>query len=219
MMNQQKHIAIVDDHSMFRKGLGILIDLFPRYKVTLSAANGKDFIRQLEDAPLPDIVLMDIAMPEMDGYTLCTWVTLHHPSIRTLALSTMDSEAAIIRMISAGARGYLHKDAEADEIKLAFEEVMTFGHYFNEEMTRKLFRLTGPGEGTADMEVSFTEEELSFLRLICSERSYDEIAWAMAIPTRRVEEYLESFFRRWHVRTRVGLAMIAVQQGLVKPLF
>jgi len=98
-MRDTKYIAIVDDHTMFRKGLISLINLFPNYKVLFDAANGKDFIKQLQPRHVPDILLLDIAMPEMDGYLTANWVKTNYPSIKILALSTMDSETAIIKMI------------------------------------------------------------------------------------------------------------------------
>jgi DNA-binding NarL/FixJ family response regulator len=134
----ERNVAIVDDHTMFRKGLAALINFFPNYKVSLDASNGKDFIRQLHSAQLPDIVLMDINMPEMDGYATTMWLRENHPEIKTLALSTMDSETAIIKMIKSGAKGYVLKDAEPSELKLAFDEVMSRGYFYNELVSRKV---------------------------------------------------------------------------------
>src|SRR5579875_4092592 len=110
-MPDTKYIAIVDDHTMFRKGLVSLINFFPDYKVLFDAANGKDFINQLKPKHVPDIVLLDITMPEMDGYATADWIRVNHPEMKILALSTMDSETAIIKMIRHGAKGYLLKDA------------------------------------------------------------------------------------------------------------
>ena len=117
-MSDMKHIAIVDDHTMFRKGLMALINLFPNYSVLFDASNGKDFIAQLNPKHLPDIVLMDITMPEMDGYATAEWLHNNYPEINILALSTMDSEAAIIKMIKSGAKGYVLKDASLMNLNL-----------------------------------------------------------------------------------------------------
>ena len=98
-MPETTYIVIVDDHAMFRKGLGALIGTFPEYKILFDASNGKDFISKLKPPHLPDIVLLDITMPEMDGYATADWIRTNYPSIKVLALSTMDSETAIIKMI------------------------------------------------------------------------------------------------------------------------
>src|SRR5690606_12394668 len=119
-MSDIKHIAIVDDHALFRKGLAGLINCFPDYKVLLEASNGSDFIHRLQAEQLPDIVLLDISMPEMDGYATAEWIRINHPSIKILALSTMDAESAIVKMIRHGAKGYVLKDAEPSELKRAF---------------------------------------------------------------------------------------------------
>ena len=113
-MNDIRHIAIVDDHTLFRKGLAALVNLFPGYQVLFDASDGADCIRQLEAGLQPDIILMDIAMPGMDGYATTEWVRAHLPAVRVLALSTMDAETAIIRMIRSGARGYVLKDANPE---------------------------------------------------------------------------------------------------------
>jgi len=123
-MTDTRYIAIVDDHSMFRKGMTALINLFPNYQVLFDAGNGKDLIRQLNPDRLPHILLLDIAMPEMDGYATAAWVKEHYPGIKVLALSTMDAETAIIKMIKNGAKGYVLKDSEPAELKQAFDEVL-----------------------------------------------------------------------------------------------
>src|SRR5450631_2357665 len=110
-MSEPKYIALIDDHTMFRKGLAILIDLFPRYKVLMDVSNGREFIDTLNPDQLPDVVLLDIHMPVMDGYATAAWLHANHPAIHVLALSTMDSDTTIIKMIHQGARGYILKDA------------------------------------------------------------------------------------------------------------
>lgn len=139
-MSNVRYIGIVDDHAMFRKGLAVLINMFPGYEVLLDAANGSDFIKKLQPEQLPDIVLMDINMPEMDGYSTTEWIRDHHPQIKVLALSTMDSETAIIKMIKSGAKGYILKDADTNELKIAFEEVMSRGYFYNEAVTQKILQ-------------------------------------------------------------------------------
>src|SRR5579864_8706376 len=163
-MTDLKYIALVDDHTMFRKGLAVLIDLFPRYKVLMDVSNGRELIDQLDPEHLPDIVLLDIHMPVMDGYATAAWLHSNHPSIRVLALSTMDSDATIIKMIHQGARGYILKDAEPKELQVAFEEILAKGYYYNEVLTRKVIQSVHQG-GTEPASVfsHLTDREMEFL--------------------------------------------------------
>lgn len=219
-MSETKYIAIVDDHTMFRKGLVSLINLFPGYKVLFDAANGQDFIKQLQPKHLPDILLLDIVMPEMDGYATAQWVHVNHPGIKILALSTMDAESAIIKMIKSGARGYVLKDAEPLELKQAFDSVLSLGYYYNELISRKVLQsvheLADENSGTGIF-AKLNERELTFLKLACSEKTYSEIASEMYLSERTIDGYRESLFKKLNVKTRVGLVMYAIKNGLVRP--
>ncbi len=153
------------------------------------AANGKDFIAQLNPKHLPDIVLLDISMPEMDGYATAEWLRVNYPDIKILALSTMDAETAIIKMIKSGAKGYVLKDAEPAELKLAFDEVMSRGYFYNELITRKVMSsinlLTDTKNPTSTF-AKLTEREIEFLKYACTEMAYKEIADKMHVSTRTV---------------------------------
>ena len=218
-MNSTKYIAIADDHTMVRKGLSALIGLFPGYEVILEASNGKDLVERIDPDRQPDIVLLDIAMPEMDGYATAVWLTAHYPAIRILALSTMESEAAILRMIKSGARGYLHKDADPAELKLAFHEVLGIGYYYNDYVTRQDIRsasLLADGLDSGIDMIKLTEREKTFLQLACSEKTYHEIAREMFVSERTVDGYRESLFKKLKVTSRVGLALYAIRNGMVQ---
>lgn len=218
-MNNTRYVAVVDDHTMVRKGLISLINLFPNYEILLDAANGNDLIRKLRPERLPDIVLLDIAMPEMDGYATAGWLTAHHPEIKILALSTMDTEAAIIKMIRNGAKGYVLKDAEPAELKKAFDEVLALGYYYNDIITRKIMQtvhslVEEQHDPIALMKIS--DRELQFLKLACSEKTYVEIAGEMYVSERTVDGYRDALFKKLNVSSRVGLVIYAVRNGLVR---
>lgn len=216
-MPEDRKIAIVDDHPMFRKGLGALINLFPGHAVLFDAANGKDFIDKLDPGKLPDIVLMDITMPEMDGFATTAWILENYPSMKVLALSTMDAETAIIKMVKCGAKGYVLKDAETAELRLAFDEVMTRGYFYNEIITRKIIQavtqLTEKNNKTGTF-VNLTDREIEFLKWCCTELGYKEIAEKMNVSVRTVEGYRDALCEKLELKTRVGLAMYAVKNGL-----
>ena len=218
-MSDQHQIAVVDDHTLFRKGLISLINVFPQYKVTLEASNGKDFINQLKTSSLPEIVLMDISMPEMDGYATCEWLKINHPQIKVLALSTMDAETAIIKMIRCGAKGYIVKDADLTELKLAFSELLSVGFFYNEQVSRKVINSINRivDENDQMNAVSkLTENELTFLRLSCSEKTYQEIAAEMFKSEKTIDGYRGDLFKKLNVTSRVGMVMYAIKNGIVQ---
>ncbi|RYG54668.1 MAG: response regulator transcription factor [Chitinophagaceae bacterium] len=140
-MEQLTYISVVDDHLPFRKGLIVLINLFAGYKVLFDAANGRELVEKIERGQLPDIVLLDIIMPEMDGFQTARWLQKFYPDIKILAVSTMDSEAAILQMLECGAKGYLLKGADGDELKTAFEKLKRGELYFSDAIEKK--RKTG----------------------------------------------------------------------------
>jgi DNA-binding NarL/FixJ family response regulator len=217
-MSEKKFIAIVDDHTMFRKGLSVLINLFPNYEVLFEAANGKELITKMTDEKQPDIVLLDVNMPEMDGYASAEWLRIHHPDINVLALSTMDAETAIIKMIRHGAKGYILKDAEPAELKQAFDEVFTRGYYYNDQVTRKVMQSISQlidEKSALSAIVKLSEREMEFLRHACSEKSYQVIAKEMFVSERTVDGYREALFKKLSVSTRVGLVLYAIRNNLV----
>lgn len=216
-MHDTKKIAIVDDHAMFRKGLAALINLFPGCTVLFDAGNGNDCIEKIDPNQLPDIVLMDISMPEMDGFATTAWLQKNHPSVKVLALSTMDAETAIIKMIKSGAKGYILKDADAAELKTAFDELMSQGFFYNEAITRKVMQAVtqlADKKNKTGTFITLTNREIDFLKLSCTELSYKEIAEKMFVSARTVEGYRDALCEKLQLKSRVGLAMYAVKNGI-----
>ena len=217
-MSASKYVAIVDDHIIFRQGLEYLICRTDPYKVLFGADNGKDFIAKLKPSALPDIVVLDVSMPEMDGYATAKWIRANYPTIKILAISMLDNEASIVRMVKHGARGYILKDANADELRLAFSEILEKGFYYNERISRKLLHAMNAIIHDDDAGGAFTDltdRETDFIRLACSERSYKQIASEMLVSERTVDGYRDALFRKLNISTRVGLAIYAIRNGLV----
>lgn len=216
-MNIEILVGIVDDHALFRKGLAALINLFPGHQVIFQANNGKDMIEKLKAGTKPDIMLLDIDMHEINGYEAAEWLRINHPEIRVLALSTMDADISIIKMIRHGAKGYVLKDSEPEELKLAMSEVLKTGYYYNDLVTKKVMRsinqLVSNGSKSHGVE-SISTREMEFLRLACSEKSYKEIASEMFLSERTIDGYRESLFEKLGVNTRVGLVIYAIKNKL-----
>lgn len=218
-MNEVCRIAIVDDNTMFRKGLAALINLFPHHQVIFDAAGGKQCMDQLAAGNIPHIILMDIGMPKPDGYEVTAWIKDHYPDIRVLALSTMDSEAAIIGMIKSGARGYVLKDSDPDELRTSFKEVLALGYYYNDVVSRTIARsaqLLADNFRGATTTPRLTERELQFLRLACSEKTYLEIAKEMFVSERTVDGYRDALFRKLDISSRVGLVLYALRNKIAE---
>lgn len=218
LMNNKKYVAIVDDHAMFRKSLTVLINLFAGYEVLFDAANGKDMMAQLKPKQLPDIILMDIAMPLMDGYASASWLRDNYPGIKVLALSTMDAETSIIKMIKSGAKGYILKDADPTELKQAFEEVTERGYFYNELITRKVMNSINhlsESKNSPGIFANLSSRELEFLKFVCTELTYKEIADKMCISVRTAEGYRDALCEKLNLKTRIGLAMYAIKNQLV----
>jgi DNA-binding NarL/FixJ family response regulator len=208
------YLSLVDDHALLRSALASLINEFDGFQVLFEADHGKDFIRQLKAPAYPDIVLLDITMPEMNGYETALWIRANLPDTRVLVLSMMRDEAAVIRMLRYGARGYLLKDSRPEVFKTALRQVRDEGFYLNELVNPKLLYRLNSGSPEALLP-HFTDRELAYLRLACSEKSHKDIAKDLVVSPRTVDSYRDSLFEKVGVNTRVGLVLFAIRNGLV----
>lgn len=211
-------VALVDDHVLLRNGLaGLVREL--GYAVSFEASNGEDFIEKLETNPLPDIVLLDINMPKKDGYETALWLKRNHPAIKVLALSMYDDENAIIRMLKNGARGYILKDAEPEELKAALASVLAKGFHYSDMVTNRLIHtintLDEPENETKNL-LGLMEREVEFLKLAATEMTYKEIAEQMKLSPRTIDGYREALFEKLNIKNRVGLVLFAIKHSIVK---
>lgn len=210
-------IVLVDDHSLLRTGLAQLVESLGN-TVRFEADNGKEFLEKLDRTSLPDIVLMDINMPEMDGFQTTRWLKENHPGIHVLALSMYDNETSIIRMLKCGARGYILKDSEPAELKAAIHALMEKGFYYSDLVSGKLMHAINKMEDeSGDLKnlVPLNERETDFLKYTCTELTYKEIADKMFVSPRTIDGYRDTLFEKLHVKTRVGLVMYAIKNGIV----
>lgn len=211
------NIALVDDHALLRNGLSSLVKNLG-HSVVLEAHNGKDFIDKLNGGILPDVVLMDINMPEMDGYDTTQWLKTNHSQILVMALSMYDTEGAILRMMKCGAKGYILKDSDPAELKEALESLFTRGYYYSDLVNDKIVGVLNNLKGNSTeikSLVQLSEKETEFLKYVCTELTYKDIAEKMHMSPRTIENYRDILFERLEVRSRIGLAMFAIKNGLV----
>lgn len=203
-------IALVDDHIIFRKSLAMLINMLGDFKVIAHFNNGKEFIDSLDDDNLPDVVLMDITMPEMDGVETTKWLKQNNYKIKVIALSMLKNDMIIIRMLKNGARGYLLKDCDTAELKQAISDVYYKGYYYNEFLNDKRKSIN------SQEEVMINEKEFTFLKLCCTDKSYKEIADVMCVSPRTVDGYRDALFQKLDVTSRIGLAIYAIKNDIVQ---
>ncbi|MBU1821276.1 MAG: response regulator transcription factor [Bacteroidetes bacterium] len=210
-------LALVDDHRMLRHGLVEVIQKNPAYRVVLEADNGRDFIDKLAAVgTLPDLVLLDINMPVMNGYETALWLKNQHPSVKVMALSMLDNESSIIRMLKNGARGYILKEADNEELYEAIDRVMAQGFYYTDLVVGALSNTMHSPLGMMVHPTNLINaREMEFIRLACSELTYKEIADEMNLSARTIDGYRESLFDKLNVKSRVGLVMYAINNGLL----
>lgn len=209
---------MVDDHHLLRNGLARLVDSFEGFEVIFEASNGKDFIEQLKLNPVPDIVLLDINMPAMNGYETADWIKKNLPETRILVLSMLESDMTIIRMLNLGARGFIVKDSHPEQFRKALIQIRDLGYCMNENLSGRLaYRNINQEPEPAPTVIlpRLSEKELEFLRLSCSEMTYREIAHEMGIGHRTVDSHRDSLFQKLGVSTRVGLVLFAIRNGIV----
>lgn len=209
-------VALVDDHTLIRHALIELINRFDNFQVTLDTGNGHDFIEKLTREILPDIALIDINMPGMNGYEVTAYLCKNYPGIIPIALSVDDNEESIIRMLRCGAKGYLLKDSEPSHLKLALDEISQKGYFHSDLVSNTLLKsIQTDAKARSKPLVQFQAREEEFIHLACSEYTYKEIADKMCISPRTVDGYRESLFEKLEVKSRVGLVMFAIRNRLV----
>jgi DNA-binding NarL/FixJ family response regulator len=216
VVNRKIQVAIADDHTLLRKALAKLIASFDNYAVLFEAENGKEMKARISQNIIPDIVLLDVNMPEMDGYETVRWLYQSYPQIKVLALSMFSDEKTIIKMLRLGAKGYILKNIDPEELKNALDSVMKKNFYLSEVISGKIISGLHKDAGREETAVVLTAKEKEFMKLICTEITYKDIAAKMFVSPRTVDEYRNSLFEKLKVKSRVGLVMYAMRNGLAE---
>jgi two-component system invasion response regulator UvrY len=213
-------LGLVDDHRLFRKGLISLIEVAGiRHVILFEADNGLDLQKKIEKNNLPDVILMDVNMPGMDGFASVQWLQENYPSIKILVVSMIEKEETIVRMLRLGVKGYLCKDVEPKELGDALRAVANKGFYYTDYITGKLVHsLQSEAEGAHKHQGSdqMNDREKEFLQFACSEMTYHEIAGKMFLSPKTIDGYRNSLFEKLNVKSRVGLVMYAIKNRIVK---
>jgi len=211
------NIAIADDYKIFREGVKKCIAGDKALHVILEADNGEDLINSFWN-PLPDVIIMDLKMPIMDGMEATQIIRKKHPSIKVLVVTMYDDDKFIIHLMEIGANGYLLKNAEPDEIRKAIYSVHENGYYFNDLVNKALLKklvIKANLKPSFKQDVDLTEREMEVLKLICEEKTATEIAKEIFLSPRSVEGIRQRLIDKIGVRNTAGLVMFAVKNQLV----
>lgn len=207
------YVAFAEDHMTVRETVPLFLEMQGGIKVIIKASNGDDLLQRIERSTIkPDVCLMDIMMPKMNGFEAVSRLKHKWPEIKILVLSGFLREEYIIKMIRSGANGYLSKDCHPKEIKKAILEVMRNDIYNSENFTPRLIAAVREDETKIP---KLTEKEMQLLKWCIEDMTYAEIAQHMQTSQKSVEGYRNKLFHKLGVKTKVGLAMYAIRYGYV----
>jgi len=211
-MSSKKTIAIVDDHILIAQAIKGIIANFENFETICECENGQELIDKINTYNvLPDIVLLDISMPVMDGFQTADWLQKNHPEILVMVLSMQNDEQSVIRMVKNGAKSYLLKNSHPRELESALLKLVENGFYYPEWASKIIFSSINKTSNEALSKL--TEREKEFLKYTITEKSYKEIAELMFCSPRTVESYRDNLFEKLNLKTRVGLAVYAIKNG------
>ncbi len=210
-------VVLVDDHALLREALVNIVNSFDDFKVIATAGNGIELMKVITDGAKPDLILLDLNMPIMDGFETAKWLQKEYPAIKILVLTMYDSEIALIRLLQIGVKGFLKKDIHPNELHIALRSVAQEGYYYAHNTTGKLASLfqQNPDKQSFIEKAMLSEKEIGFLRLASTDLTYKEIASQLKITPRAIDGYRDALFDKLDVKSRVGLAIYAVKNGIV----
>ena len=210
-------VALADDHLLLRNALASLINSFGDCQVIFHTNTGLELVDRIKSGTIPQVVILDLNMPVMDGFETAKWLQENFPQLQVLMLTMYDSELSLIRLLQAGVKGFLKKDIHPDELKFAIHSVMQSGYYYSNHTTGKLVNLfrNKPDGNLSLHKAMLTEQEVEFLKYACSDLTYKEVAQRMGLNPRTVDTLRDQLFTKLDVKSRVGLALVAIRHGVV----
>ncbi|MFK8059648.1 MAG: response regulator [Polaribacter sp.] len=209
-------VVIVDDHTLLSQAIAGMVNTFDKFKVLYTCKNGQELIDKLSESPkhIPDVVLMDINMPIMNGIETTEWLTKNHPLVDVMALSVEDADTTILKMLKAGAIGYLLKDTEKLVLENALIEIVENGFFHTKNVTNLLMQSLS---GKSNDNITFKDREITFMKYACTELTYKEIADKMCLSPKTIDGYRDVLFTKLNVKNRVGLVMYTIKNKIYTP--
>ena len=207
-------ILLVDDHTLFRNGLKMLLETLHGYEVTGEASNGKEFLELVVKNDY-DLVFLDIEMPEINGIEAARRALELKPDLKIITLSMYGDEEYYDQMVDAGAKGFLLKNTNIQEVKTAIDIVMDGGNYFSQELMQSLLRNYKLVKEHKEPESELSDREIEILLLICSGLSNQQIGDQLFISKRTVEKHRANILCKTNCKNTAGLVMYAIKNQLI----
>ena len=214
--NQSKRkVIIVDDHTLFRNGLRILLNNLENYHVVGEASNGKQFLDLIKTSA-PDLVLMDISMPVMDGIEASTIAHELYPDLKIITLSMYGEEDYYYKMVNAGVKGFVLKNSDIKEVKAALDVVYDGGSFFSSELLQNLISSLKSAPKSKELHYELSEREMEILILICQGLSNQEIADKLFISKRTVDKHRANILEKSESKNTAQLVVYAIKNRFVE---
>lgn len=213
--DDKRKVIIVDDHTLFRNGLRILVNTMDDYTVVAEAANGKQLLDLLEES-LPDLVLLDISMPVMDGIEAATIAHEKYPDLKIITLSMYGEEDYYYKMVNAGVKGFVLKNSDIKEVKTALDVIYDGGSYFSSELLQNLVNSLKSSTKSKEFHAELSEREMEILILICKGLSNQEIADKLFISKRTVDKHRANILEKSESKNTAQLVVYAIKNRLVE---
>ncbi len=220
-MKLKKRIALVDDHDLFRKGMGSLLKEFEEIDISMEAVNGKDLFNQLTNlspAKHPHVILLDIQMPEMDGIETTMQLKKKYPGIKIIMLTMHNEEQLIYSLMEKGANGFLEKNTDIEVVVDAIYSVIEKGYYFNDYISKAMVKGVSNHKKMIRFNTvnALTDREIVVIRLICQQKTIKEIAEELSLSPRTIDSYRENIFLKTGAKNMVGIVFYAIEHNLLE---
>jgi DNA-binding NarL/FixJ family response regulator len=216
-MKKKKTIALVDDHGLFLKGMTSLLKEYEEIEILFQAMDGRDLLTRLK-VKQPQVVLLDIRMPELDGIEALGQIRRKYPNVKVIMLTQHNEDQMIYHLMEKGANGFLPKNADIDVVVDAIYAVIDKGYYFNERVSKALAK----GASSNRKELlpfnvpALSAREIEVVKLICKQLTVKEIAEILCLSPRTIETYKENIFQKTGAKNNVGIVFYALQYDLLE---
>ncbi|MCZ8198184.1 MAG: response regulator transcription factor [Flavobacterium sp.] len=211
-------ICIIDDHAIVRHGLKELLEKISDFEVIQEFDNGEDFLEALPLQPKPDMYILDYSMPNMNGIEVLQALEEKEEEYKVLLLTQHFEEQIINEAYHHGARGFLHKNCTAHDLKFAIDNIVKIGYNNVTEILKRIRNHQTDTTKTKE-EITLSQRELHFLKLVCDEKelTYDQMADIMNLSVKSIESYRAALFERYNIKSKVGLVLFSFKYKLTEP--